>query len=387
MSRKMRVCHIITGLGRGGAESMLHNLLKHTDRDRFDSSVISLLEEGPLGAPIRDLGVRVESLKMTRGLPNPLKIVQLAKKLRTNRIDLAQCWMYHANLLGGIATKWQGIPSVWGIHHSNLTVAANKKSTLRIVRLCANLSPFLPEKIIYCAQKARSVHEEIGYTANKSAVIPNGFEISRFTPSAQARISLREELGLARESLLIGLIARFDPQKDHASFFQAANLLLEKTGDGMNIHFILCGTGVTMDNAEIVALIPQPLLSSGRLHLLGARADMPRIYAALDISTLSSVGEAFPNVLGEAMACAVPCVTTDVGDCAWIVGDTGILVPSARPKELADACLRMIEMGSAERHLMGERARNRIREMFDIVKIADQYANIYLEVGGKSCEK
>lgn len=380
MKEKIRVCHIITGLGQGGAETMLYNLLKYTDRNRFEPSVISLLAEGPLSASIRDLSIHVDALNMMRKLPSPFKIMELKKNMSINNIDLVQCWMYHANLLGGIAAKLQGIPAIWGIHHSNLDNIVNKKSTLQIIHLCAKLSPYIPQKIIYCAQKARTVHEGIGYAANKSIVIPNGFEISRFHPSQETRASLRKELGLSAESLLIGLIARFDPQKDHASFFQAANLLLEKIKYAADIHFILCGTGVTDDNTAILKLIPEPLRSTNRLHLLGARLDIPRIYASLDIATLSSVGEAFPNVVGEAMACEIPCVVTDVGDAAWIVGNTGIVVPASNPAELANGWLQLIEKSAADRLLLGKRARKRIEETFDITQITDQYAAVHQDI-------
>lgn len=377
MTGKIRICHIITGLERGGAESMLFNLLKHTDYHEFEPYVVSLLPNGALRDPIRALGVRVETLNMGRGLPSPFKIAELKKILKTNRIDIAQCWMYHANLLGGIAARLEGIPTIWNIRHSNLENAVNKKNTLRIVHLCAKLSPYIPQKIIYCAQKACVVHEKIGYASDKSIVISNGFELDRFHPSPDARTSLREELGLSPESLLIGLAARFDPQKDHASFFQAANVLLENIKNTTDIHFVLCGTGVTLDNPSILELIPKSLLSTNRLHLLGARSDMPRIYAALDISTLSSVGEAFPNVVGEAMACEVPCVVTDVGDAAWIVGDTGIVVPPSHPTALAKGWAQLVEKSREERRLLGTHARKRIEETFDIARITDQYASVH----------
>ena len=384
MTEKIRICHIITGLGQGGAENMLYNLLKYTNRNQFIPSVVSLLPDGTLSDPIRALDIRVETLNMGRGIPSPFKIAELKKILKINHIDVVQCWMYHANLLGGIAARLLSIPPIWNIHHSNLENAVNKKNTLRIVHLCAKLSPYIPQKIIYCAQQARVVHEKIGYAADKSIVIPNGFEISRFCASSEAKASLREELGLSPESLLIGLAARFDPQKDHASFFQAANLLLEKNEKAKDIHFILCGTGVSNDNPAILELIPESLHSNQRLHLLGARSDMPHIYAALDIATLSSLGEAFPNVVGEAMACEVPCVVTDVGDAAWIVGDTGIVVPPSNPTALANGWGQLIEKNREERRLLGTRARKRIEDTFDIAQITDQYAAVHEDLSRRT---
>jgi glycosyltransferase involved in cell wall biosynthesis len=169
------------------------------------------------------------------------------------------------------------------------------------------------------------------------------------------------------------LMARFDPLKDHTTFLRAAAKLLASTSD---THFVLVGAGVDGDNPELTGVI-DALGISASVHLLGERPDAAKITAAFDIATCSSTGEGFPNIIGEAMACGVPVVTTDVGDARLIVGDTGIVVAVSNPDALAKGWQSVLDRkgdGIAE---MGERARARISELYDINGIAERYAAIY----------
>ena len=208
-------------------------------------------------------------------------------------------------------------------------------------------------------------------------VIPNGFDLAAFKPDAKARTAVREELGISQEALLIGLVGRFDPQKDHRNFVAAAARLRAYCPQ---VHFLLCGDGVNWNNAELTGWIGEAGLRQ-QFHLLGRREDMPRLTAALDISsTSSSYGEGFPNVIGEAMACGVACAITDVGDSAFIVGETGLVVPPRDPEALAHAWKKLIEMGPEGRQKLGETARKRILENFSLPDIVARYEALYKEV-------
>jgi glycosyltransferase involved in cell wall biosynthesis len=181
-------------------------------------------------------------------------------------------------------------------------------------------------------------------------------------------------LGLARETVLIGLAARFDPQKDHRNFVQAAALLHPHFPE---VHFLFCGEGITWDNQELVGWIAAAGIGN-RCHLLGRREDMPRLTAALDLASLSSsYGEGFPNVLGEAMACAVPCVVTNVGDSALIVGNTGLVVPPRSPEQLAAGWRAMLGRGSARLRQAGEQARSRIAAHYSLHSVTKAYEALY----------
>ena len=375
MKGKIRIVHIITGLNTGGAETSLYRLIEMTDKERFDCVVISLLPEGPLAERICNAGVSVYSIDMKKNLILPFRCLRLRSLLKKFRPDLVQTWMYHANLLGGVIAWLLGIPVVWGIHHSNIHQGLNKKSTLLVNKLCAKLSRLIPTKIACCAQKALDVHAGVGYEKDKMLVIPNGFDANVFHPDEESRIAIRKELGLAENTLLVGMAGRFDPQKDHKNFFDAAKIVASKNASAC---FVLCGDGIDWENESLVGMIDPAIRD--RVYLLGRRMDMPRIYAALDVFVLSSVGEAFPNVVGEAMACGVPCVVTDVGDAALIVGGTGVVVPPGDSSALARGIQTMLDMSKDERFSLGVRSRGRICDNFDIMSMSRKYECIYQEI-------
>jgi glycosyltransferase involved in cell wall biosynthesis len=377
----MKLTHIISGLSMGGAEMMLYKLLSVSDLGRDALNVISLTDVGPLGERIKKLGVPVKALGMARGRPSLTGLVRLSRWLRQSSPNVVQTWMYHADLIGGLAAKFGGrLPVVWGIRNSTLG-RQSKKTTVLTVKACARISRWIPTKIVCCSSVARALHEQMGYNAGKMLVIPNGFDLSSFKPGDGARASLREELGLPHNAILIGFVARFDPQKDHQNFIQAARQLLAVLP---GVHFVLCGDGINRDNHQLSAWLTEAGVKN-RFHLLGRRDDVPRITAALDIATCTSAyGEAFPNVLGEAMACCVPCVATDVGDSALIIADTGRVVPPKDPQSLAGALNWMVELGADGRNHLGRKARQRIRENFELSVIRDRYHELYREVAANA---
>jgi glycosyltransferase involved in cell wall biosynthesis len=205
-------------------------------------------------------------------------------------------------------------------------------------------------------------------------VIPNGFDLSVFRPDPSARVSVRSELKLEAESLLVGMFGRNEPQKDHGTFMSAASKLLKVYP---NIHFVLCGNGVTAQDPTLTRWIEMGQLG-GHCHLLGPRSDIPRLTAALDVATLSSAfGEAFPLVVGEAMASGVSCVATDVGDSALMIGDTGRIVPIRNPEAFARAIEELLHLGPEGRTKLGQAARARIARNFDIRDIVAAYNKVH----------
>lgn len=204
-------------------------------------------------------------------------------------------------------------------------------------------------------------------------MIPNGFDLDAFRPDPESRLAVRRQLEIPEDSLLIGLVARFHPQKDHHNFVQAAGLLHRAMPQ---VHFLLCGEGITWENPVLGEWIDDAGVESW-CHLLGRREDMPKLTAALDIASSSSFGESFPNVVGEAMACGVPCVVTDVGDCAILVGKTGIVVPPNDAGALASAWHQLLEMSHEERRRLGQLARQRIKNKFDLNLVVSRYEDLY----------
>ena len=378
----MKLAIVITGLSTGGAEIMLLKVLEKINRHRFSPHVISLTTKGEIGARIEALGIPVEALGMRSGHFNPIKFLQLVHRLCTLHPSAVHTWMYHADLLGGLAARLAGIQAVgWAIRHSNLSPAHNKRSTLWVMKACAVLSRWIPRKILCCSRVAMDIHISAGYDKGKMVIIPNGFDIFRFLPDANARLSVRSELGLNKDTPLIGLIARFDPQKNHAGFFEAATLVNLSCPDA---HFLLAGAGVEGNNPMLRHAIQQAGVGVNT-HLLGRREDISRLMAALDVlASTSSFGEAFPNVLGEAMACGVPCVVTEVGDSAEIVGETGRVVAVGDMDGLAHNIVEILQLSYEERRAMGAKARERVRARYDIESVVKQYERFYESLMSKS---
>ena len=370
-----RIVHLITGLELGGAEMMLYALVRATERSWAEPVVVSLSAPGPLQPQIEALGVQVHSLASPDDPSRLRGLSRLPRLLRALKPDLVQTWMYHADLIGGLATRLlTTAPVVWGLHNSNLDPRTTKWTTRATVWSCARLSRLVPRRILSCSQAAMRVHVALGYDAARMVVIPNGFDTERFRPDPSHYAAVRQELGLAPAATLIGLVARLHPQKDHGNFIAAAGLVARRRPLA---HFVLIGTDVVADNPDLGAQI-QATGTPERFHLLGARADLPRLTAAFDIGvTASAYGEAFPLVVGEAMACGVPCVVTDVGDSALMVADTGRVVPPRDPAALAAAIESLLDLPDGERRMIGTAARARICAEYALPVIAQRYHRLY----------
>jgi glycosyltransferase involved in cell wall biosynthesis len=370
----IKVVHIITGLNVGGAEKMLAKILAPL-AGRFDSHVISLTSQGPVATEISRAGAKIYSLNMTVAVPSVTRaFFRLVRLLRGIKPDVIQTWMYHSDLIGGAAARIAGIRAVaWNVRNGDLS-SATKLTTRGVVRLCAALSHFIPTVIVCCSDAARSVHEQAGYNSAKFIVIPNGFDLQRFRPDQQARSDVRRELKVPLDAPIIGLIARFDPQKDHHLFCKAAGRLHRLRPD---VHYLLAGAGVDAANRQLADWLSAAGIAKVT-RLLGERSDVPRLTAALDIATCCSAwGESFPNTLGEAAACEVPCVTTDVGDAAAIVGELGWVVPRRDAVALACAWDSALGRSAQERHRLGGEARSRLCTNFEIGAVAARYAALY----------
>lgn len=328
----LNILHIISGLSDGGAEAVLYRLCRYDTASRHH--VVTLMDGGKYGPLLEAQGIQVTCLNMPRGrftLSGGWQLWRLIRKIRPNAV---QTWMYHADLIGGTICLLAGKRNVsWGIHHSSLDSSGTARSTLAVARLCAWLSRIVPRNIICCAQKSADVHAAYGYDAGRIHVVPNGYDLSEYRPDPAASYGLRNQLGLTLDAAVIGFVARFNPLKDHDNLLAALGLLRAR---GFTPICLLVGDGMTADNRALVERIAALGLSD-QVCLLGRRSDIPAVMNALDLHVMSSLSEAFPNVLAEAMACGTPCVSTDVGDAAAIVGETGIIVPPSDPEALAAA--------------------------------------------------
>jgi glycosyltransferase involved in cell wall biosynthesis len=375
--KMIKVMHIITTLGPAGAENMLCRIAAGMDRTEFENEIVSLTGILDLADKMQSIGVRVRTLGMKKTIPNPLSVLRLARWIRESQPDVIHTWMYHANLIGSLAAWLAGnVPVVWGIHHNAFDPQVDKRRTIFVNRACAFLSKRFAERIVFCSEASLRTHRELNYAQEKLEVIPNGFDLEQVKPDPSAHESLRKELGIPSDAVVIGIGARFHPHKDHDNFVQAAGLLHKQMPE---IHFLLFGMGISWDNAQLTEWIDAAGIRD-RCHLLGKREDVSRLFSGMDIATTASRSEAFPIVVGEAMACGTPCVVTDVGDSALIVADTGKVVAPNDPRALAEAWRSLVEAGPDERRELGIAARSRVRRHFALPTVVQSYEDIYTEL-------
>lgn len=375
----MLIIHIITGLNDGGAEGVLYRLCTFDVKHKH--IVISMMGEGKYGTILRQVGIEVTCLNMSQSRISLSGLWSLFKLLKYYKPDVVQTWMYHADLIGGIIAKMAGAKTVfWNIRHTTLQPGKSKRSTIWIAKTCALISAWIPNTIVYCAHNAKTVHEALGYKKGKAVIIGNGYNLDLFSIDFNLRKSFRSELGIGEEDNLIGMVGRYNPQKDHTNLIESLSLVRKA---GYKFKTVLIGADLNTSNQIIANQIFDNELNE-HILLLGQRADVPVVMNGLDIHVLSSsFGEAFPNVLAEAMACGTPCVTTDVGDAGLIVGETGWLVAPKNPKSLADAIITALDEKHARSEQWNERkieCRNRIVDNFSIEKMVSSYHNVWFSV-------
>lgn len=368
----MRVLHLITTLSVGGAEQMLVKLLRALDQRAFEPTVVTLVDEGPLIEVIRSMGIRVETLGLQRGAISVRGLARLTRIIRGAKPDLIQSWMYHANLAASLARPWtpRKTPIIWNIRQSLYELSRERLLTRAVVHSGKYFAPHA-DAIINNAHSSQQQHAAIGYRNARSVVIPNGFEIDRFRPDPTARVSVRREIGIPEDAVVIGMAARMHPLKDHANFLRASKTALLADP---RLHFVLVGR-----DTDTHALVLDAALNGlrGRLHSLGERADMPRVLNAFDVLVSASRGEGCSNVVGEAMSCGVRVVGTNVGDTANLIGNCGEVVAPENSALLADAMLSVAGQSSAIGFTMSDAARERIRTHYSIETIAKQYTDLW----------
>lgn len=371
-----RIVHVADGLEIGGAEVMLERLVGAT-AGSFEHRVISLTDTGAVGRRLVARGVDVQAVGLRPSPAHVPRAALLVPWLARAAPHVVQTWLYQADILGGLAARVRATPVVWGIHRVDLDPSRTKTRMRWSVRAGARLSSRVPTAIVCCSQSAAVEHARRGYDEDRMVVIPNGFDVKpRVDPDGRRRT--RSALGVPDGSLLVGLVARWDPQKDHRTFAEAAGAVARHHPE---TTFVLCGPGVDEANATLRGWLAAAGVAD-RCLLLGSRDDVAAIQAALDVAVSSSAGEALPLAIGEAMAACVPCVVTDVGDSSELVGDTGRVVPPGDPAALATAIDELLALAPAERAALGAAARDRIARHYSLAAAADRYGEVWERAAG-----
>lgn len=376
------IAHVIIGLDCGGAEMMLRRLietnLSKSSENKNKHYVISLTDLGFHGEFLRKQGISIYTMGLGSVLDIPHVCLGLILLFRKLKPDIVQTWMVHSDLIGGIAARLAGVRHIiWGVRTTDYSIES--RTTQAIRWLCSRLSHIVPSKIVAAAQASLESSLKAGYNAKKLIVIPNGFDIAALSTFRGQGSAIRAQAGVQPDELFIGCLGRYNAAKDHANFVRAAGLVASKYP---NCRFLMVGNDLTPNNSTLKAHIDSTGFAC-RFTLLGERSDPAACLDAMDIFVLSSCTEGFPNVLGEAMAMGVPCVSTDVGDAAVLLGDAGILVPSRNSTALAAAVESLLVMPKAERVSLGQKGRERLERDFSITTAACRFDDLYSALAGK----
>ncbi len=372
----MKILHIIIGLNVGGAEIMLKRLVQSSLGNKgLANEVVSLTQLGVIGIQLENMGVRVTVLNIKSIFSAPYAFFKLVKVIKNSKPSIVQTWMYHADLLGGLASFFAGNRNiVWNIRGSSIPQQSLSLTGV-LTKLCAILSYKLPKIIICCAEAARSSHVIKGYAQSKMVVINNGYDMGDYHPR-EVREEERLNLGISEDTIVIGIVGRFDVLKDYNNFISAANELLKEFS---NIKFLMVGKGLDNENHELTKIVKNDNTLDSFL-LMGERNNVNKYLAVMDIYCMSSSKEGFPNVVCEAMAMQIPCVVTNAGDAKNIVGDTGIVVPIKDSSALALGLKTMINYDVEKKLKLGKLARERISRNYSIEKALNQYEELYREI-------
>lgn len=376
-TRPLRVVHIIGGLELGGAETLLYRLVTEPMHG-VEHELICLGKRDWYSDKLETAGIAVTHLDMNSPMAALRAMRTLRRALRASRADVIQSWMYIANLLAPIAARGSGIPIVWGIHNSSFEHVG------RISRLSARVAGaaarFLTKFVINCSRRSSEIHARLGYSAVPNAVIHNGYDATVFQPDAKARVAMRTALGLHPGVFVIGSIARWHPQKDIPTLLSATKRAVAEVRE---IRCLLIGRGLGPENDELQWEI-ESSGCDGLVLTLGERADVPDLARAIDLHVLtSSGGEAFPNVVAETMLSGTPNVVTDVGDSAFMVGDTGWVVRAGDSAGIGEAIVSAYREWSADKASWKRRrkeARLRIADRFSFAKMARAYEDVWRRV-------
>lgn len=377
----IRILFLLNSLHQGGAERQLVTLLEELDKSRFQPIVVTYYPDGKWEESVQAMeGVHYFCLNLANRFDLPGMLFRLAKIISITDPAIVYGLLGDACLLALLHGRALGHRKViWGLRATNMDFSQYSLSSGWIYRLNAYLSKQV-DRIIANSWTGSKYHAGQGYARDRIVVICNGIDTEHFRPQPEKGADLRLTWGVGHEIPLIGRVGRLDPMKDYPTFLKAAAIL---TGWRPDVRFVIVGGGTDQMLNDLKALSGSLGLGE-RVLWLGPREDLPAIYSAcVFTSSSSSFGEGFPNVVAESLTCEVPCVATDVGDSARIVGPGGIIVPAENPAALAKAWEQILSLPQEKRRQMEQEGRKHIVRNFSTQKMVNATEKVFLDAVGE----
>ena len=363
-----KVLHIINSIDLGGAENIFFNLIKESNKSKL--IIISLTSRGIYGEYLKKNGFKVFELNLKKNIFSFFGFIRLINLISKFKPQIVHTWMYHSNLIGGLAAKISGIKKIyWSIHHdyeySNLLMMIEMKILLL-------LSYFVPNKLIYCSKSTKVNHINKGYKKKDTIVIENGVSTDIFKPNSKLRKKIRNELNINNNCLLLGNISRYHPIKDHDTLLKS---LVKLKNYKVNFKCVLAGSGLNNKNIKLIKKISMHKLEN-EIILFGKCLEVYNLLNSLDLNILSSKSESFPLILIEAMSCGIPCISTNVGEAKKIIGNTGWIVEAENPEDLANCIYRIY----TKKTLLKDKSnlsRKRVERLYKLEEMNRKYSSLY----------
>lgn len=312
--RPLKVLHVISSWGVGGAQAQLAELINRTPAIRYQVQVLVL---GKSDGDFSQCRLRRDDIpfRYLDWFPSlSASILEIAALCRRERFDIVHTWLFYANFLGAAGARLAGVPFVVsGVR--NLSLWKRAWDTRWWYRLADGLGSRLPDCLTVNARALVPDHAAWALVPERCIdVLPNGLDPEAVRRGADgAREWLRDELGLPPTARLIGTVGRLAPEKDQATFVRLAAQVLATDPQA---HAVVVGDGPR--RAELERLAAHSGVSA-RIHFMGTRAESRRVIAGLDVFVLTSLSEGFPNVLLEATILGIPAVSTDVAGAADVL--------------------------------------------------------------------
>jgi len=368
------VLHVIYSLGQGGAERTLTNICLKSKKHIHH--IVCLTNKSFYSNLLEENNIKIYELNMNKFyflFTSPIKFYSILRKIKP---QIVQTWMYHSDLFGGIIARLAGIKIVlWNVRSSSFKLPEITYSSLLVSRINALISWFIPTNVICCGKYAAQCHANQGYDPSKIKIIFNGVDTKLFAPNSENRSLVRKKYKINRDTILLGMVARYTPLKDHRTLLKSLSLLNNLKQDWI---CILSGRGIDHDNYELLEMINSLNLSK-KVLLIGTQININEIYNALDLHILSSTSEGFPNCLIEALSSGIPCISTNVGDAKFILKDVGWVINPSNPYQLARVVKKFFGLSESERKKISEFSRNRIKSKFSLAKLTEKYDDLYSE--------